>query len=73
MPTRLLYPRDSPDKNTGVGCQALLQGIFPTQELNQHLLCLLHWQAGSLPLAPPGTIGKDPDATVHSVAESDMT
>ena len=22
---------DSPGKNTGVGCQALLQGIFPTQ------------------------------------------
>ena len=21
---------------------------------NLHLLCLLHWQAGSLPLAPPG-------------------
>ena len=24
---------DSPGKNTGVGCQALLQGIFPTQGL----------------------------------------
>ena len=33
---------------------ALLQGIFPTQGLNTRLLCLLHWQAGSLPLAPPG-------------------
>ena len=22
--------------------------------LNPHLLCLLYWQAGSLPLAPPG-------------------
>ena len=22
---------DSPSKNTGVGCHALLQGIFPTQ------------------------------------------
>ena len=32
----------------------LLQGIFPTQESNLHLLCLLPWQAGSLPLAPPG-------------------
>ena len=31
-----------------------LQGIFPTQRLNLHLFCLLHWQAGSLPLAPPG-------------------
>ena len=43
-----------PGKKTGVGCHALLQGIFPTQGLNPHLLCLLHWQAGSLPLAPPG-------------------
>ena len=25
-------------KNTGVGCHALLQGIFPTQELNWGLL-----------------------------------
>ena len=25
---------DSPDKNTGVGCHAFLQGIFPTQESN---------------------------------------
>ena len=37
-----------------VGHHGLLQGIFPTQGLNLHLLCLLHWQAGSLPLAPPG-------------------
>ena len=29
-PTRLLCPWDSPGKNTGVGCPALLQGIFPT-------------------------------------------
>ena len=33
---------DSSDKNTGVGCHALLQGILPTQGLNLHLLCLLH-------------------------------
>ena len=32
----------------------LLQGIFPTQGLNLHLLHLLHWQGGSLPLAPLG-------------------
>ena len=30
------------------------RGIFPTQGLNPHLLCLLHWQVGSLPLVPPG-------------------
>ena len=29
-------------------------GIFLTQELNLCLLHLLHWQAGSLPLAPLG-------------------
>ena len=28
------------------------QGIFPTQGWNLHLLCLLHWQASSLPLVP---------------------
>ena len=27
-----------------------LQGIFPTQGSNPRLLCLLHWQADSLPL-----------------------
>ena len=43
---------DSPGKNTGVGCHALLQGIFSTQGLNLHLFCLLHLQADSLPLAP---------------------
>ena len=53
-PTRLLCPWYSSDKNTGVGCCALLQGIFPTLGWNRCLLCLLHWQAGSLPLAPPG-------------------
>ena len=35
------------------GCHTLLQGIFLMQGSNPHLLCLLHWQAGSLPLAPP--------------------
>ena len=29
---------DSPGKNTGVGCRALLQGIFPTQGSNTGLL-----------------------------------
>ena len=28
--------------------------IFPTQGSNPHLLHLLRWEAGSLPLAPPG-------------------
>ena len=30
------------------------RGIFPTQGSNLSLLCLLPWQMGSLPLAPPG-------------------
>ena len=31
-----------------------IQGFFPTQGSNLRLLHLLHWQASSLPLAPPG-------------------
>ena len=42
-----------PGKNARVGCHPPL-GDIPTQGSNPHLLCLLHWQAGSLPLAPPG-------------------
>ena len=34
---------------------ALLQGIFPTQGLNPHLLHLLHWQVDSLPLHHQGS------------------
>ena len=34
---RLLCPWDSPGKNTGVGCHALLQGIFPTRGSNPSL------------------------------------
>ena len=52
QPTRFLCSWDSSDKNTAVGCLALLQGIFLIQGLNPHLLCLLHWQEGYLPLAP---------------------
>ena len=46
-PTRLLCPWNYPGKNTGVGSHSLLQEIFPTQGSNT---CLLHCQAGSLPL-----------------------
>ena len=54
LSTRLLCPWDSPGKNTRVGCHSLLQGIFLIQGLTPRLLCLLRWQADSLPLAPPG-------------------
>ena len=51
-PARLLRPFDFPGKTTGVGCHFLLQGIFPTQGLNLHLL---NWQVGSLPLSQQGS------------------
>ena len=34
-----------------MGCRFLLQGVFWTQGLNLHLLCLLHWQMDSLLLS----------------------
>ena len=53
---------DSPCKNTRVHCRALLQGIFPNQGLSWSLLCLLHCQACSLPLALPGK----PKSGIHT-------
>ena len=53
QPASLLCPWDSPGKNTGVGCYALIQRIFPTQGWNpglppcRQILCLSHQ------LAPP--------------------
>ena len=40
-----------PGKNTGVGCHALLQGIFLTKGSNPYLLGLLHWLLDSMPPA----------------------
>ena len=54
QPARILYPWDSPTKNTGVGCHALFQGIFLTQGSNSLLSCLLYLQVSSLPLVSPG-------------------
>ena len=45
---------DSPGKNTGMCCQALLQGMFLTQRSNPCFLCPRHWQACSSPLVLPG-------------------
>ena len=56
QPARLLHPWDIPGKNTGVAWQFLLQGIFLTQGLNLHLLCLLLWQVDSSPVSHQGTI-----------------
>ena len=56
-PPRLLSPWDFPGKNTGKGCHFLLQGIFPTQGSNPHLLQSLHWRAESLLLSGLGSPG----------------
>ena len=37
-------------------CPSLLQGIFLIQGSNHCLLCLLHWQADSLPLCHLGSL-----------------
>ena len=54
---------DSPCKNTRVGFHALLQGIFSMQGLNPYLWSLLHWQVGSLPLAPPAEKAMAPNSS----------
>ena len=51
QPSRLFCPWDFQGKNTGAGCHFLLQGIFPTRELNMRLLHPLHGQADSLSLS----------------------
>ena len=55
QPANLLCPWDFPGKNNGVGCYALLQEIFLNQGSNPCLLCLLNWQASSLPLSHQGS------------------
>ena len=52
---RLLCPRASPGKNTGVGCHSLLQGIFLTWGSNPRLLRLLHW-GRFFTTEPPGKL-----------------
>ena len=52
----------------GVGCHALLQGIFLTQGSNPHLRHLLHWQVGSLPLVPPAKLEQE---QLHFLRETD--
>ena len=49
----IVCPWDSPGRNSGVGCHALLQGVFPALGWNLNFLHLLHWQVGSFPLVPP--------------------
>ena len=65
-PAGLLCPWDFSGKNIGAGCHFPLQGIFPTQGLNLHLLSLLHWEMDSSPLAPPGKPSQNMKATYIS-------
>ena len=64
-PARLLCPGDSSGKNTGVGCHALFQGIFLTQEPNLCLLRLLHWQVS---LYHQSHLGSPPNAQTQNLA-----
>ena len=69
QPARLLCPRNSPGKNTGVGFHFLPQGIFLTQELNA---CLLHWQVGSLPLSYQGSRRNCWSSSNHSNSDESL-
>ena len=62
---RLLCPWDFAGRNTGLGCHFLLQGIFPTQGLNLHLLrlqvnslLLSHHQSPSVMTVGSGAFGR---------------
>ena len=45
-------------------------GIFLNQGSNLHLLCLPHWQAGSLPLTPPGKPSQWQSGYLNQAVES---
>ena len=57
-------------EDAGVGCHALLQGIFLMQWPKQCPLSLLHWQAGSLPLVPPGKPSYPIEKNYHRLIKS---
>ena len=54
QPAKLLCPWDCPGKNPGVGCHALLQGIFLIHGLNPgtlHCMWILYlWVTGETPI-----------------------
>ena len=47
----------------GFSRQERWHGIFPTQGVNLNLLCLLHWQAGSLHQCHLGSPQRHVDST----------
>ena len=75
----------SPGKNTGVGCHGLLQGTFPTQGSNPHLLCLA-WASGFLttsaiwealvcfnPAQVPGLLTQEGQGRSHNESHSSFS
>ena len=71
QPTRRPCPWDSPGGNTGVGCHALLQGIFPTRGLNSCLPASPALQADSLPTEPPAK--PDSARTLNVVSSAELS
>ena len=68
-------PWDSPGKDTGVGCHALLQGIFPTQGSNPYLQQVLHHSQVFYPLSHLGSpeVSYDPSIPLLGIyAEKNM-
>ena len=59
LPARLPCPQNSPGKNTGVGCHALPQGIFPTQGSNQSLFHCRQILYHLSPQVSPGSPSRD--------------
>ena len=59
---------DSPGKNSGVGCHALLQGIFPTQGLNPGLLHCRQILYGLSHQGSPLCTGGQPVSNVMTVS-----
>ena len=57
-PARLLCPWDFAGKDTGVGCHALLQGVFPGPGMDPASQ-VSSTAGGSLPLALPGKKRKE--------------
>ena len=61
QPTRLLYPWDSPGKNTGVGCHFLLQGMQVKSESEV---------AQSCPTLSNPMDCSPPDSSVHGIFQA---
>ena len=58
------------NKNSRVGCSALLQGNLPNPGMELTSLCVLRWQVGSLPLMPPGKPSGATKESENEVAQS---